>query len=143
MKYRAGMTRPAAQQSQYAFLVRGAGDCFGAILEVAVTIRLTPPKPDSPTFEVDHQIALALVTLHDAQIRVRGAGRFGRETATILLARNADSDRALEELQKKGIEGLPEPETQVGRGDGDFACQHRGEGTVEYTSREIPVLDQS
>ncbi len=92
-------------------------------------IRPTPPQPDSRSFEVDHQIALALAALHDASIRVRGAGRFRRDTATILLARDADTGEALEALRKKGIEGFPEPETQVGRGDGDLRGQHREEGT--------------
>jgi hypothetical protein len=56
---------------------------------------LDPPKPDSPTFEVDHQIAVALAALHESFIRIRGAGRFGDQTATIVLQRDRDADAAL------------------------------------------------
>ena len=98
-------------------------------------IRLTPPRLDSPSFEVDHQIAVALAAMHDASIKIRGAGRFGRDTATILLARDADSGEALEALRKKGIEGFPEPETQVGRGDAESRDQHRVEGTSDASSQ--------
>jgi len=74
-------------------------------------IRLTPPQPESPSFEIDHQLALALATLHDAAIRVRGAGRFGRNIATILLEGHSDIGKALNVLRSKGIEGRPEFET--------------------------------
>jgi len=89
-------------------------------------ILLTPPRPDSPSFEVDHQIAQALVALHDASIKIRGAGRFVGDTATILLARDADGGKALEALRGNGIEGSPELETEVGRGEGgDLRGHHR------------------
>ena len=68
-----------------------------------MTILLEPPKPDSPTFEVDHQIAVALATLHKSFIRIRGAGRFGNQSATILLERDGDADTALAILKNVGI----------------------------------------
>jgi hypothetical protein len=64
-------------------------------------ILLDPSKPDSPTFEVDHQIAVALATLNESFIRIRGAGRFGDQTATIVLQR--DADVALAALNSVGI----------------------------------------
>jgi len=66
-------------------------------------ILLDPPKPDSPTFEVDHQIAVALAALHNSLIRIRGAGRFGDQTAIIVLQREGDADLALAALGRVGI----------------------------------------
>jgi hypothetical protein len=66
-------------------------------------ILLDPPKPDSPTFEVDHQIAMALAALHESFIRIRGAGRFGDQTATIVLQRDGDAEVALAALNSVGI----------------------------------------
>ena len=68
-----------------------------------MTILLDPPKHDAPTFEVDHQIAVALAVLHNSLIRVRGAGRFGNHSATILLERDGDADTALAILKSVGI----------------------------------------
>ncbi len=42
-------------------------------------------EPDAAAFEVDHQIAIALATLYKSLVRVRGAGRFGNPSATIVL----------------------------------------------------------
>jgi hypothetical protein len=39
-----------------------------------MTILLDSPKPDSPSFEGDHQIAVALAALHDSYVKTRGAG---------------------------------------------------------------------
>ena len=104
-------------------------------------IRLTPPRPDSPSFEVDHQIALALAALHAVSIKIRGAGRFGGET-TILLARDADSGKALEALGKKGIEGFAEPETQVTNGNGDLGGQHQQRVTSDTrTGTSLPWIN--
>jgi hypothetical protein len=68
-----------------------------------MTILLDPPKPDSPTFEVDHQIVVALAALHDSLIGIRGAGRFGKSTASILLERDRDTDKAVAALNRVGI----------------------------------------
>ena len=98
-------------------------------------IRLTPPQPDSPTFEVDHQIALALASLHHASIKIRGKS-IGRDTATILLARDADSGKALETLGDKGIYGRLEADTQIrsGKGEGhDKAGYERPSNTSSET----------
>jgi hypothetical protein len=66
-------------------------------------ILLDPPKPDSPTFEIDHQIAVALAALHGSLIKIRGAGRFGNYSASILLERDGDADPALTALKRVGI----------------------------------------
>jgi hypothetical protein len=71
-----------------------------------MTILLDPPKPDSPTFEIDHQIALALAALHDALVKIRGAGRFGDHAASIVLARDGDTDRALAALHGVGVNAV-------------------------------------
>lgn len=71
-------------------------------------ILLDPPKPDAPSFEIDHQIALALAKLHDSLIRIRGAGRFGQHRASILLEREADADTALAALNSVGIHATRE-----------------------------------
>ena len=55
-------------------------------------ILFRPPKSDSPTFEVDHQIQNAIAALHGYLIRIRGAGRFADGTAAIILAREGDAD---------------------------------------------------
>jgi hypothetical protein len=70
-----------------------------------MTILLDPPKPDSPTFEVDHQIAVALAALHASLVKIRGAGRFGDQIATIVLQRDEDADVALAALSSVGIHG--------------------------------------
>jgi hypothetical protein len=66
-------------------------------------ILLEAPNPDSPTFEVDHQIQKAIVALHDSQVGIRGAGRFGGEAA-IILKRNEDRARAVDALSRAGIQ---------------------------------------
>ena len=66
-------------------------------------ILLDPPRPDARTFEVDHQIQTALVALHHSLIRIRGAGRFGDESAAIVLERDRDTDIALAALSRVGI----------------------------------------
>ena len=68
-----------------------------------MTILLDPPKPDSPSFEIDHQIVVALAALHGSSVRIRGAGRFGKECATVLLQRETDAQIALKALQRAGI----------------------------------------
>jgi hypothetical protein len=68
-----------------------------------MTILLDPPKPDAPSFEIDHQIVVALATLHGALVRIRGAGRFGGYSATILLEREVDAETALVALSSAGI----------------------------------------
>jgi hypothetical protein len=68
-----------------------------------MTILLEPPKLDSPTFEIDHQIALALATLYHALVKIRGAGRFGGHAASIVLERETDTDVAVAALDKVGI----------------------------------------
>ena len=66
-------------------------------------ILLDPPKSDSPTFEVDHQIQHAIAALHGYLIRIRGAGRFADGTAAIILAREGDADIAVAALRHVGI----------------------------------------
>ena len=66
-------------------------------------ILLDPPRPDARTFEVDHQIQTALVALHHSLIRIRGAGRFGDDSAAIVLERDRDADIALAALNRAGI----------------------------------------
>jgi hypothetical protein len=66
-------------------------------------IVLDPPKPNAPSFESDHQIAVALATLHGSSIKIRGAGRFGSRSASILLERDGDVDTALAVLDSVGI----------------------------------------
>jgi hypothetical protein len=73
---------------------------------------LDPPKPASPTFEVDHQIAVALAALHESLIRIRGAGRFGDQTATIVLQRDGDVDVALADLNSVGIHAAATADNQ-------------------------------
>jgi hypothetical protein len=68
-----------------------------------MTIVLDPPKPNAPSFEIDHQIAVALATLHGSLIKIRGAGRFGGRSASILLERDRDADTALAVLDSVGI----------------------------------------
>lgn len=75
-----------------------------------MTILLDLPKPNSPTFEVDHQIVVALSTLHRSLIRVRGAGRFGDHSASILLENDRDADAALAVLNSVGIHGTIRPD---------------------------------
>jgi hypothetical protein len=60
-----------------------------------MTILLDPPKPDSPTFEVDHQIVVALVTLHQPLIGSRGAGSFEIRRASVLVEQDRDTDEAV------------------------------------------------
>jgi len=66
-------------------------------------ILLHPPRPDARTFEVDHQIQTALVALHHSLIRIHGAGRFGDDSAAIVLERDTDADLALAALNRAGI----------------------------------------
>jgi hypothetical protein len=66
-------------------------------------ILLQPPKPDSPTFEVDFQIQHAIVALHVSQVSIRGAGRFGDGEAAIILQRDLDLEAAVEALRLTGI----------------------------------------
>ena len=66
-------------------------------------ILLSSPKADFPSFEVDHQISLALGILGAAAVKVRGAGRFGTNAATILLERREDAGKAIEALHQAGI----------------------------------------
>jgi hypothetical protein len=66
-------------------------------------ILLDPPNPDAPSFEIDHQILIALVALHSSLVRIRGAGRFGAHSASILLERDGDADMALAALNSVGI----------------------------------------
>jgi hypothetical protein len=73
-------------------------------------ILLAPPKPDCPSFEIDHQISVALRILYAAFVKIRGAGRFGSDSATILLEHDQDANRALDALRGKGIEACTEPE---------------------------------
>ena len=68
-----------------------------------MTILLDPPKPDAPSFEIDHQIVVALATLHSALVRIRVSGRFGSHSASILLEREGDADTALAALNNVGI----------------------------------------
>ncbi|HLX37465.1 MAG TPA: hypothetical protein VKR29_06665 [Candidatus Binataceae bacterium] len=77
-----------------------------------MTILLDPPKPDSPSFEIDHQIAISLAALHRYQIKIRGVGRFGRNHATVLLQRDDDCDKALHALEDVGIHAVIEAEAQ-------------------------------
>jgi hypothetical protein len=78
-------------------------------------ILLDPPKPDSPSFEIDHQIVISLVALHRSQIKIRGVGRFGRDRATVLLQREADCERALHALSDAGIHGVIEADAHRAR----------------------------
>jgi hypothetical protein len=71
-----------------------------------MTILLDPPKPDSPSFEIDHQIAVALAALHGSYVKIRGAGRFGRQCATVLLQREVDTQIALNALARAGIRAV-------------------------------------
>src|ERR1017187_9156412 len=82
---------------------------YQAKSSVLMTILLEPPKPDSPTFEVDHQIAVALATLHKSFIRIRGAGRFGNQSATILLERDGDADTLRRPLRGRAPRGCSQP----------------------------------
>jgi hypothetical protein len=68
-----------------------------------MTILLDPPRPDSPSFEIDHQIAVALAALHKSFVKIRGAGRFGMSRATVLMQRDADRQIALKALEQAGI----------------------------------------
>jgi hypothetical protein len=77
-----------------------------------MTILLDPPKPDSPSFEIDHQIAISLAALHRNQIKIRGVGRFGRNQATVLLQRDDDGAKALLALSDAGIHAVIEAEVQ-------------------------------
>ncbi len=76
-----------------------------------VRILITPPKPDSPSFEVDHQIAVVLAPLHEAMVKIRGAGRFGSDTAVVLLERDRDADRALAASKSVGIQARSQSES--------------------------------
>ena len=80
-----------------------------------MTILLDPPKPDSPSFEIDHQIALSLAALHRWQIKIRGVGRFRRDRATVLLQRESDGERAIRALSSAGIHAVVEPELARGQ----------------------------
>lgn len=64
---------------------------------------LQPPKFDSPSFEIDHQIQIAVAALQGYLIRIRGAGRFADGAAAILLARDSDADIAVAALRHVGI----------------------------------------
>jgi hypothetical protein len=75
-------------------------------------ILLDPPKPDSPSFEIDHQIAISLAALHRYQIKIRGVGRFGRNRASVLLQRDDDCDKALHALSDAGVHAVIEAEAQ-------------------------------
>jgi hypothetical protein len=75
-----------------------------------MTILIDPPKPDSPSFEIDHQIAISLAALHRSQIKIRGVGRFGRDRASVLLLRDADCEKALNALSDAGIHAAIEAE---------------------------------
>jgi len=68
-----------------------------------MTILLDPPKPDSPSFEVDHQIAVALAALRNTFIMIRGAGRLEDHGAGVLLDRNEDAGIALAAPNSVGI----------------------------------------
>jgi hypothetical protein len=70
-----------------------------------MTIYLDPPKRDSPSFEIDHQIVIALGALYKHLIKIRGAGRFGELSATILLQSDGDADLAMAALKSVGIHG--------------------------------------
>jgi hypothetical protein len=67
-------------------------------------IVLRPPKPDAPSFEIDHLIVHALAALHRCLVKIRGAGRFGTRGAAILLQREDDSAVALAALREAGID---------------------------------------
>jgi hypothetical protein len=75
-------------------------------------ILLDPPTQNAPSFEIDHQIAVALATLHHALVKIRGAGRFGSRSASILLERDRDADMALAALNRAGIHGAIGAESQ-------------------------------
>lgn len=68
-----------------------------------MTILLDPPRPDSPSFEIDHQIVVALATLHESLVKIRGAGRSGSSPAMLVLQRDADQQIALKALEEAGI----------------------------------------
>ena len=68
-------------------------------------IVLDPRTPDPPSFEIDHQITVALATLSGSLVRIRGVGRFGSDRASIILQRVADADKALAALERAGIHG--------------------------------------
>ncbi len=74
-----------------------------------MTLLLQPPKPDSPSFEVDHQIQTAIAALRGYLIRIRAAGRFGDGTACILLARDSDAEIAVAALEHIGIHAAASP----------------------------------
>jgi hypothetical protein len=78
-------------------------------------ILLDPPKPDSPSFEIDHQIVISLAALHRSQIKIRGVGRFGRDRASVLLLREDDCEKALHALSDAGIHGVIEAEAHRAR----------------------------
>jgi hypothetical protein len=71
-----------------------------------VRILLDPPKPDSPTFEIDHAISIALAALLGSHIKIRGAGRFGEHSAAILLEREGDAVTAVTALKNVGIHAI-------------------------------------
>jgi hypothetical protein len=78
-------------------------------------VLLYPPKPDAPSFEIDHQIAVALATLHNSLIRIRGAGRFGNHCASISLEREGDTETALAALKTVGIHAAIGEESRLVR----------------------------
>ena len=78
-----------------------------------MTILIDPPKPDSPSFEIDHQIVLSLAALHRWQIKIRGVGRFGRDRASVVLQREADGEKALHALSDAGIHAVLEAEARA------------------------------
>jgi hypothetical protein len=69
-------------------------------------IWLDPPKPDSPTFEIDHKISIALAAFHGSHIKIRAAGRFGEHSAAILLEHDCDADTAVTALKNVGIHAM-------------------------------------
>jgi len=69
-------------------------------------ILIDPPKPDSPSFEIDHQIAMCLAALYQRKIKIRGAGRFGHSYASVLLQRDVDGEEALHALSDAGIHAI-------------------------------------
>ena len=105
-------------------------------------IRLTLPQPDSPSFEVDHQIAIALVSLREASITVRGCRPIRTRHSNDIAGKDADTGKALEALCDKGIYGCWEADTQIRTGNSD--AHDQGETTFRrIQARDIPAVDQS
>jgi hypothetical protein len=66
---------------------------------------LQPSRPDSSTFEVDHQVQAAITALRGYLIRIRGAGRFDDGTVGILPTHESDIEIAVAALKQIGIWG--------------------------------------